>query len=39
VQLKQLKFEAVEKGGALENGEVRTWFTADMTKKVAMVGG
>ena len=31
--LKQLKFEAAEKE-ALEKGEMRTWCTADMAKKV-----
>ena len=31
--LKQLKFEAAEKK-ALEKGEMRTWCTTDMAKKV-----
>ena len=36
--LKQLKFEAAEKE-ALQLGEMRTWCTTDMTKKVTKVGG
>ena len=36
--LKQLTFEAAEKE-ALEKGEMRTWCTTDMTKKVTKVGG